>query len=69
LAQILFASRAALLSASLALRQQLTAPRLLAAMEEAGWVSPEEAQEWRARIAAVRTYLEDPDIWVDGPEG
>lgn len=42
---------------------------LLAVMEKAGWVTPREATEWRGRLAAWGVFHEDPQLWIDGPEG
>ncbi len=43
--------------------------RLLNAMERAGWISPREGNEWRGQIATPGVFHEDPQLWVDGPEG
>ena len=43
--------------------------RLLAANEKADWVSPTEVGEWRGHIAALGVFHEDPNLWIDGPEG
>ncbi|MBZ5640256.1 MAG: hypothetical protein LAO51_16040 [Acidobacteriia bacterium] len=41
---------------------------LLAAMETAEWVTPREAEEWRAQIGAWGILHEDRRLWMDRPE-
>lgn len=41
---------------------------LFATMERAGWVSPREAEEWRAHIAAWGMLHADRRLWIDRPE-
>ena len=42
--------------------------RLLAAMERAGWVSPQEAEEWRGQTAALGVCQQNSQLWINGQE-